>query len=58
MIAEQSPFHTPVSACEASDAGVVNTRASIDPSGVAQHQAWAANLTNYFISYKLPCLLT
>ena len=35
MKPEASPFHNPVSSCEASDAGVVNTRASIDPGGVA-----------------------
>ena len=36
MTAAQSPFHNPVSACGASDAGIVSTRASIDPSGVVQ----------------------
>ena len=44
MTAAQSPFHNPVSACEASDAGVVNTRASIDPGGVAQQLIYKKHL--------------
>ena len=36
MKLEASPFHNPVSACEASDAGIVNSHMAIDPSGVAQ----------------------
>ena len=44
MTAEQSPFHNPVSSCEASDAGIVSTRASIDPSGVAQQLIYKKRL--------------
>ena len=44
MTAAQSPFHNPVSACEASDAGEVSTRASIDPGGVVQQRVSKKNL--------------
>ena len=44
MKPEASPFYNPVSSCEASDAGVVNTRASIDPGGVAQQLIYKKHL--------------
>ena|GEM_PF-6660536 len=44
MKPEASPFHNPVSACGASDAGIVNTRTSIDPGGVAQQLIYKKHL--------------
>ncbi|MBB1529104.1 MAG: hypothetical protein HG466_000140 [Prevotella sp.] len=37
MKPEASPFHNPVSACEASDAGHTNTPHISDPARVALH---------------------
>ena len=38
MKSETSPFHNPVSACEASDAGIKGVNLFFDPSGVAQQR--------------------
>jgi len=44
MKSETSPFHNPVSACKASDAGIANTRTAPDPSGVTQQHVNKKNL--------------
>ena len=44
MTAAQSPLHTPVSACKASDAGIIGTYTAIDPGGVVHHRVGKANL--------------
>ena len=44
MRLEASPFHNPVSACKASDAGIIGTYTAIDPAGVVHHRVGKANL--------------
>ena len=44
MKSETSPFYNPVSACEASDAGIASARTAPDPSGVAQQRVSKKNL--------------
>ena len=44
MRLEASPFHNPVSACKASDAGIIGTYTAIDPGGVVRHRIGKANL--------------
>ena len=44
MRLEASPFHNPVSAREAGDAGIIGTYTAIDPGGVVHHRIGKANL--------------
>ena len=44
MKSETSPFHNPVSACKASDAGIKGINLFFDPSGVAQQHVSKKNL--------------